>query len=1011
MLSETVHNQQDESETIPQLDGNFTVNSDISDLVHQIPVIINQFTRKHNFIARTPHRVTIRRSNRILEATNLPTMLLLNPRSIYNKADEFRTMIEQLEVDICFISESWDRESLPLEEVINMEGYKILKNVVQRRKKGGKPALVIKEEKFHVKHLCPDVVTVPIGVEAVWALVTPKNIPSNSKVKNIAVASIYYTKATKRSDFIDHISEAFAILSAKYGPNLHFAICGDFNRMNIKPILNLAPNLKQLITVPTRKNPDAILENIISTLEYFYLPPFTISPLENDQDKNGKPSDHLPVVFKPVHSLENTKMKYRIIKFRPLPQSGIDNFGEWIKNQSWSEIYEQKNAHLKAEKLQSMLLTQLNISLPEKTLKVNDNDFPWTNDQIKKTDRRRKREYIKKKKSQKWKKLEEQFNEKMSEAKESYYCNIVEDLKTSDIGKWYSKLKRMSSNDPSKSEVNVISLINDPPSIQAEKIADNFARVSQEYEPLQKEDIDINLAKNMKPVPWITREKIHKTIRRMKSKTSTVIDDIPWRLIKEFSVYLSFPLEDIYNRSIIHGEYANIWKLEIVTPAPKSYPPANEDELRKISCSKNCSKIFENILAEFLVADMKPTSDPSQFGNEKGISVQHCLIRMLDTIHTQLDINNQKEAYATIISLIDWSKAFDRQCPRLGVQSFINNGVRRGLIPLLINFFQNRKMSVKWKGILSSIRNLPGGGPQGSTTGLLEYKSQTNNNCTFVPAHLRYKWVDDLSILEMINLINIGLSSYNFHQHVAADIGVDQKYLPSQNILTQSHVDNILQWTGENRMQLNGKKTKIMIINFTKNYQFSTRIHLGDDLLEIIDETRLLGLEITSDLKFHKNTEVMIKKAYARMCILHKLYSFNVPVEDLLHIYILYIRSLVEQNVAVWNHTITQEEVDDIERVQKTALKIILKENYVDYHSALQSADMEKLCVRRTTLCLRFAKSCLKNEKMADMFPLNPNYDEKLRNSEKYQVKFAHNNRLKDSAIPALQRMLNDDAK
>ena len=259
-----------------------------------------------------------------------------------------------------------------------MEGYKILKNVVQRRKKGGKPALVINEEKFHVKHLCPDVVTVPIGVEAVWALVTPKNIPSNSKVKNIAVASIYYTKATKRSDFIDHISEAFAILSAKYGPNLHFAICGDFNRMNIKPILNLAPNLKQLITVPTRKNPDAILENIISTLEYFYLPPFTISPLENDQDKNGKPSDHLPVVFKPVHSLENTKMKYRIIKFRPLPQSGIDNFGEWIKNQSWSEIYEQKNAHLKAEKLQSMLLTQLNISLPEKTLKVNENDFPWT---------------------------------------------------------------------------------------------------------------------------------------------------------------------------------------------------------------------------------------------------------------------------------------------------------------------------------------------------------------------------------------------------------------------------------------------------------------------------------------------------------------------------------------------------------------------------------------------------------------------------------------------------------
>ena len=202
-----------------------------------------------------------------------------------------------------------------------------------------------------------------------------------------------------------------------------------------------------------------------------------------------------------------------------------------------------------------------------------------------------------------------------------------------------------------------------------------------------------------------------------------------------------------------------------------------------------------------------------------------------------------------------------------------------------------------------------------------------------------------------------------------------------------------------------------MIVNFTRNDQFSTRLYLGDDLLEIVDETRLLGCIITSDLKFHRHTDVMIKKAYARMTILIKLYSFHVPVEDLIHIYILYIRSLVEQNVAVWNHTITQEEVEDIERVQKTALRIILKEEYEHYDLALKYAELERLSTRRTALCLRFAKKCLKNEKTADMFPLNPNFDERLRDNEKYSVKFAHNNRLKDSAIPALARMLNDDAR
>ena len=41
-------------------------------------------------------------------------------------------------------------------------------------------------------------------------------------------------------------------------------------------------------------------------------------------------------------------------------------------------------------------------------------------------------------------------------------------------------------------------------------------------------------------------------------------------------------------------------------------------------------------------------------------------------------------------------------------------------------------MKVKWHGLLSEERELPGGGPQGCSVGLHEYDSQTNNNCNFV---------------------------------------------------------------------------------------------------------------------------------------------------------------------------------------------------------------------------------------------------------------------------------------
>ena len=76
----------------------------------------------------------------------------------------------------------------------------------------------------------------------------------------------------------------------------------------------------------------------------------------------------------------------------------------------------------------------------------------------------------------------------------------------------------------------------------------------------------------------------------MKSKKFTVIGNIPWKVVKKFDFYLSFPLEDIFNRYITYGEYPEIWNLEIVTPTPKSFPPANEDQLRKLSCKKSFQK-------------------------------------------------------------------------------------------------------------------------------------------------------------------------------------------------------------------------------------------------------------------------------------------------------------------------------------------------------------------------------------------------------------------------------------
>ena len=90
---------------------------------------------------------------------------------------------------------------------------------------------------------------------------------------------------------------------------------------------------------------------------------------------------------------------------------------------------------------------------------------------------------------------------------------------------------------------------------------------------------------------------------------------------------------------------------------------------------------------------------------------------------------------------------------------------------------------------------------------------------------------------------------------------------------------------------------------------------------------------------------------------------------------------------------------------------MILGSRYTDYQSALETLNLDRLDERRTSLCLSFAKKCLRFEQTKDMFPLNTEHQVNTRDAEKYKVKFASTGRLMDSAIPQLQRALNEDAK
>ena len=272
----------------------------------------------------------------------------------------------------------------------------------------------------------------------------------------------------------------------------------------------------------------------------------------------------------------------------------------------------------------------------------------------------------------------------------------------------------------------------------------------------------------------------------------------------------------------------------------------------------------------------------------------------------------------------------------------------------------------------------------------------------------RFRFLDDLSILEIINLLAVGLTSFNLKLQIPNDIATHNQFIPTNNLKSQDWLDWINDWSKNQKMKINGNKSKCMVFNYTDKYQFSPRLFIDGQQLEVVDSTRLLGTIISSDLRWEHNTKHIVKKANARMELLRRVASFGTAIEDLKNIYILFVRSQLEQSCVVWHSSLTEQQKSDLERVQKSALRIILGSRYENHKKALDVLNMDTLEKRREYLSLRFARKCLENEKMKSMFPLNKkSHPMDIRKDEKFRVQFSNTERLRNSAIPYMQRLLN----
>ena len=523
------------------------------------------------------------------------------------------------------------------------------------------------------------------------------------------------------------------------------------------------------------------------------------------------------------------KRQKKSIVTRPLPESKIIHFEKAIMSTNWEEIFKNRNINEQVEAFHQILRSNLDEIFPEKVTQMSNLDREWMTPELKQILRAKQREFFKHRKSEKYRRLRTKLKKLKRKTLKELYSKFVSDLKITDPGKWFKMAKRIGAVDRMSGgdiQVQALADLNNVQCVQ--KVAEHFAAVSQEYLPVNLSQLPCYLPA-LAP-PNIEEYEVYERLIRLKKTKSTLPIDIPDKLRQVVALHLAAPLMKIYNQSLSLGQYPALWKHEWVTPAPKVSNPKTISDLRKIACTSDYSKMFEGFLKDWIIEDISHNLDTGQYGGQAGLGTEHMMVNFIDRIQYLLDRNPDKSA--VIATSLDWAAAFDRQDPTLAIQKFIKIGVRASLIPLLISYLTDRKMQVKFNGEISDILSLIGGGPQGTLIGGLEYLVQSNDNAESVDPEDKYKYIDDLSLLQLVLLSGL-LVDYNFHNHVASDIATDSKYLPPNTYSTQTHIDNIANWTDLNLMKLNETKCKYMIFSRSKE-KCSTRLKVNGENLERI---------------------------------------------------------------------------------------------------------------------------------------------------------------------------------
>ena len=477
-VSETDNSEQDESSSI----SNFSS-------IHRIPVVTNLTRAPRHKLRDAPQVLrTINRNPRINSSSELPVVAVANVRSLLPKMNSFIEKFENEEIEVCLISEVWEKQGKKnqhfqarVEETMELKGFKYIScGARPSGKRGGGAAILADMRKFTMEKLD---INVPNNLEVQWAMVRPKQVLPSTKYREMIFCSFYSPpRSRKHRVLLDHLVSATHALMARY-PGAAVYLGGDKNSMPLAPLLLALPRYSQVVSHCTHGV--KIIDVLIMSCPELYAVPDITAPVLPDDPRHAAPSDHKVPVARPLAcaSVAVTNV-YEERTYRPLPDSGRREFMRWVHSDVWESIPDEGSTTEQFREYERLVHAKVEELLPEKKVRVTKKDKEFITSELKTLDRRKKREWRKKGKSEKYLRLKKIFTEKYKKAASQFIAKCVSELKQEQPGKAAATLKRLGAQPGDCQEGGTFTLLNHiQENLTIEEQLERFGQFFSSFQP------------------------------------------------------------------------------------------------------------------------------------------------------------------------------------------------------------------------------------------------------------------------------------------------------------------------------------------------------------------------------------------------------------------------------------------------------------------------------------------------------------------------------------------------